>query len=357
MRLVGFAFVLLAGPALAQAIELDPFWSEPPSAETMEMLAGLDPDSCPDIADEFEDYSLADNWVPRLVRPPERFVVTDERATQGERSLTVSLRQGDKAYKDVRFKHEVRVANEKRCRFGREIYYSFSFRIDGEYPRAGSTRWVIGQWKEESGASPFLAQRFDNGVFHITVQTNDERNVIAAAPGDYDAKYPFLTAEFREAESLAVKAFEQTGRRDTREAFLERVRAFGPRAFDVPRFQRAIVDQELAEFPFLADPQDYRRINGLEVLPSNDPILPNPQDGWVHMRYRVKGSREGRGLIEVWANGRFIVAVRGKIGSDVFDGPTQYFKIGHYRDVERDFRWSTIYVDDFKRSTDPSKVD
>lgn len=62
--------------------------------------------------------------------------------------------------------------------------YSLRFRMPKDVgDKTNSIRWVTAQWKQEPvsdeykkefgddwGASPFLAQRFDNGVLHITVQ-------------------------------------------------------------------------------------------------------------------------------------------------------------------------------------------
>ena len=340
---------LIAGPAAAEP-EIDPFWLEPPDKDAIAAIRALPEESCPSVADMMEDELVADRWNLKFVRPAERFIVQGEKAAEGEKALAVTLRKGDLLWSKSKHKHEIRIANELRCRFGREMWYSFSFRVEGDYPRAGSTRWVVGQWKEENKASPFLAQRFDNGVFHITVQSNDQREVIAAAPGDYDAKFPFYSASFR--ESLKEGPFPET-----RDDYAGRVGKFGPDAIDRPAFRRAIEEQDLDKFPFIADRPDYRRIDGIQATPSDDPVLPDPAEDWVHMRYHVKGGRDGTGLIEVWANGRFIVRVRGKIGSDAFDGPTQYFKFGHYRDIEGAFGWSTAYLDRFKRGTKREDVD
>jgi hypothetical protein len=65
-------------------------------------------------------------------------------------------------------------------------YYSITFRTEGAIPSCGSARWVIAQWKEPDGDSPFLAQRYDNGVLHVTVQNDDCRCVVAKAGGDPD---------------------------------------------------------------------------------------------------------------------------------------------------------------------------
>ena len=305
------------------------------------------------MRDGFETAPGLPQWQPKFVRPAERFDLQDEFKVEGERALSISLLKSDLLWSSSKHKHELREANRLRCRFGQEVWYSFAFRVEGDYPRFGSTRWVIGQWKEESKASPFLAQRFDNGVFHITVQNNDAREVIAAAPGDYSARYPFFTAEFRAEITRNVP-------RDASD-FARRVRDFrgadGLGAIDVPAYQRAIETQDLDKFEFLADRPDYARIEGLRFTFSAQPVLPNPTEGWVRMRYRVKGGRDGSGLVEVWANDRFVVRVEGPIGSDAFDGPTQYFKIGHYRDVEDRFDWASVHVDDFKRGVRREDVD
>jgi hypothetical protein len=51
------------------------------------------------------------------------------------------------------------------------------------------------------------------------------------------------------------------------------------------------------------------------------------------MTYRVRGGRRGQGLVEIWANGRFIARAAGSIGYSQAAGPRQYFKFGIYRDA------------------------
>ncbi len=68
-------------------------------------------------------------------------------------------------------------------------WYSFRFKIDETdgngnkdiIDRCGSMRWVGGQFKAyKMDKSPFIAQRFDNGVFHITIEAlhHREKNTI-----------------------------------------------------------------------------------------------------------------------------------------------------------------------------------
>jgi hypothetical protein len=60
-------------------------------------------------------------------------------------------------------------------------------------------------------------------------------------------------------------------------------------------------------------------------------MLPDPKLGWVNMLYRVRGGRDGGGLIEIYANDRFVGRVIGPIGYKGGAGDRQYFKIGNYR--------------------------
>lgn len=85
----------------------------------------------------------------------------------------------------------------------------------------------------------------------------------------------------------------------------------------------------------------------IRVQHSATPILPDPYRGWVDMNYRVRGGRNGKGLIEIWANGRFIARVTGSIGDSVTAGPYQYFKFGIYRNFTPGS--ATAYLDNFTR--------
>ncbi|MCW2306136.1 polysaccharide lyase [Rhodobium gokarnense] len=272
-------------------------WDRPVvHAEIATAWTGRCDNYCEPIVDMAESWPSDHRWATRSLARRDRFAVRTDHVRQGTAAFALDLRAEDEAWEEGKYKQELRVAGNKRCRFGQEAWYSFSFRMDGDFPKTGSTRWIIGQWKEETGESPFLAQRFDDGVFHITVQTNHERTTIASAGRRYKPGIP----------------------------------------------------------PAL------RRAGLLRMTPARPPRLPDPAKGWVDMRYRVKGGRDGTGLIEVWANGRFIVRVTGKIGNDVFKGPTQYFKIGHYRNVDvprNRFGHGTFHFDRFRRGPRRADVD
>jgi hypothetical protein len=72
----------------------------------------------------------------------------------------------------------------------------------------------------------------------------------------------------------------------------------------------------------------------LQVKYGAHPVLPSALGQWVEMSYRVEADRSGRAVIEVYADGLFIVRVKGKIGydSDSVKRSLTKFKIGHYRD-------------------------
>jgi hypothetical protein len=178
--------------------------------------------------------------------------------------------------------------------------YSFRFRMPAHIEdRTNSLRWVIAQWKQEplsdsyqsqfgrgEGPSPFLAQRFDDGVLHVTVQDEHCRCKVASAPNpdgsndvwqDGPAQYCVWTKPTDEGK------------------------------------------------PCQAD---------LRVKYGANPVLPSALGQWVEMSYRVEAGRSGKAVIEIYAGKQFIVRVTGKIGyeSNPRKPSLTKFKIGHYRD-------------------------
>ncbi len=341
--------------SLEQETVSDLFWNETEpelNEEERKLMADAD---CPVTRDRFEMAPHEDTWNLKYMKPESRFKIRDTYARDGSHSLAILLHKNDAPInknpddKKKIHKHELRIANHRRCNFGDETWYSFSFRIDGEYPRNGSTRWVIGQWKEETDGSPFLAQRYDNGVFHITIQSNDKRMLIACAAGNPNA----LTALGKDTPG------NTTGKRKTNPCLdIGKQRAMKDSGtLDYQPLVQAIREQQIEQFPFVADPETFRNSKEVIIDPSETPLMPDPGSQWVDMRYRIRGGRDGSGIIEVWANEVPIVKVTGKIGNDIFNGPSQYFKVGHYRDVDAEFEHSALYFDRFKRGTSRNQVD
>ena len=77
--------------------------------------------------------------------------------------------------------------------------------------------------------------------------------------------------------------------------------------------------------------------------------LPAPDSGWIDFAVYTKPGPDGSGRIELFANGKPIVTVKGHIGhADKGLGKNQYFKFGPYR-AAHSTDW-TLYYDDFRRS-------
>ena len=179
--------------------------------------------------------------------------------------------------------------------------YSFRFRMPGVVEDTEhSIRWVIAQWKQEPvsdayakefgadwGPSPYLAQRFDNAVLHITVQDEHCRCMVASAP-----LVDGSTTSWKDGAAqycLSTKPGDSEEKVCTPDLKVE----YGP-----------------------------------------NPVLSSPVDNWVEMRYRVQASRAHPSMIEVYEGDRFIVRVTGKIGYEPRPGEPVLtkFKIGQYRD-------------------------
>jgi hypothetical protein len=197
-------------------------------------------------------------------------------------------------------RQELRLQKRYRHSTDTPHLYSLRFRLPKKIEdRKNSIRWITAQWKQEPvsghyqrefgndwGPSPFLAQRFDNGVLHVTVQDEHCRCKVASAP------YP--------NGSNPVWA-------DGRAQYCESTK---------PRHEGETCTPELY------------------VKYGANPILSTGLGHWVELSYRVEANRLGPAVIEVHEGERFIVRVTGKIGyeSDERKHSVTKFKLGHYRD-------------------------
>ncbi len=259
------------------------------------------------IADDFEQSFLnREVWNPRQISP-ERYRIDRTVVRSGRGALAISVKASDTGCSGRCQRNEIRIANNLRLKFGQGAWYGFSFQLSGDIPARTVPRWVMGQWKEESDGSPFLAQRYTGGIFHITVQDNDCRVLVASSGSS------------------------------------------------VQTFYEVLKSGNLGDLPFVTDPADYACEHGIEVEYGDAPVLPDPYGAWVDMVYFVKGGRDGSGVIEIWANGRFVARARGAIGNDRVFGPTQYFKIGIYRNPMRSE--ATLHFDNFRRGGSRTDVD
>lgn len=315
------------------------------------------------------DFAPVDTtkWQTRQVRPNRIRFLSPGRC--GPAAIAVMAKQGDGGAdcgegEDCQ-RAELRTNNDAWPPYdGRDVWYSFSFRVNGSVPATGSARTVVGQWKAPGDDSPFVAQRFDNGVFHITVQDKDRRRVIAQAEGDPD--------KTRKAQQLLAQldpnnADVFTGIKSLRALFQlkqdapdlmarifsnNRLGALSARVDSRPDARELarelkIPSQELVSafgnFAFVAEPERYVGAADVEITPEANRLLPAPRRGWVDMVYRIRGGRtdneygpKSKGEVEVWANGQKIVSVRGNIGYPLrLENPVAligpYFKFGVYR--------------------------
>jgi hypothetical protein len=198
-------------------------------------------------------------------------------------------------------RQELRVQDTHVHAAGDAHQYSLRFRMPRDIQdQAGALRWVTAQWKdepvsksyeeelgEEWGASPFLAQRFDGGVLHVTVQDEHCRCAVASAPLADGSTTVWRNGRAEHCRSTKPGASE--GRSCAPELWVE----YGPA-----------------------------------------PVLSSPRGNWVEMRYRVQAGRSGSAKIEVYEGNRFIVRVTGRIGYAPLGDRISVtkFKFGHYRD-------------------------
>lgn len=253
------------------------------------------------LSDNFEIAPLDTGRWSLYRAPDKRYWIDRHTVFRGKGSLAVRVKGSDISEDCQCQQTELREASTRRLNFGDDAWYGFTMRIRGTWPRSGGQRWVIGGWKQETDASAFIAQRFDRGVFHITIESGDTRVLLATAG-------------------------QETG------GFLD-----------------ALAKGIGGGFEFVADRSKYEGTHDLKIEYGPNPVLPDPAEDWVSLVYHVRGGLNGTGLIEVFANGQFIARATGTIGVENMAGPTQYFKIGHNRHLMPGT--ATLFLDDFARAS------
>ena len=256
--------------------------------------------------DDFEKASLdASKWSTYRV-PDRRHWIDRHTVYRGTGVLAIRVKGSDIQDDCQCQQSEVREAGNQRINFGEEAWYQFTFRLQGNWPPAGGQRWVIGGWKQETDGSAFVAQRFDRGVFHITLESGRTRVLLASNGTNADG------------------------------------------------FLASLGKGLLQGFEYISDTQRYEGNSDVKIVRGADPDLPDPATDWVTMTYRIRGGLNGNGLVEVYANGKFIARATGTIGVREMGGPTQYFKIGHNRHPMPGS--ATLYVDNFRRGATRADV-
>jgi hypothetical protein len=202
-------------------------------------------------------------------------------------------------------------------RFGSDIWYRFVMFIDPNIPAGDGNRLIIGQWKEDGGHSPMVAQRFSNRRFTITIeQDNDDpersagddecRIVVARDSGLLDVVRADLGLALGTAPAaMAARDVPLAG-------------SVGHDRFDIVH-ETGLTPAATAELC----------ARDLSITPYG--TLPNPFGVWTTMLYHLRATADAGGLLEIWANGVPIVALSGRFGFRDHRADMQYFKFGPYR--------------------------
>lgn len=252
------------------------------------------------LTDNFDTAPLdTQRWSLKRA-PAKRYWIDRHTVFRGNGSLAIRVKGSDISEDCNCQQTEVREANTRRLNFGDEAWYAFTMRIRGNWPKTGGQRWVIGGWKQESNGSAFVAQRFDRGVFHITIESGNTRVLLATAARE--------TGGFLDALAKGIGG----------------------------------------GFEFVGERKTYEGSSDLQIEYGDAQVLPDPAADWVSMLYRIRGGLNGDGIVEVYANGKFVARATGTVGVPDMAGPTQYFKIGHNRHLMPGT--ATLFIDDFRRA-------
>lgn len=203
-----------------------------------------------------------------------------------------------------------------RVPYNEGVWYGFAVKFADPIP-ADDHRYLIAQWKREidPGAngdfSPFLALRLRQGKLFATVETNYVGPAATAnAPGCGGGGTPV----WYRPETNQMRALVATDATWTAE-----------------------------------DGSLYDACTDAITVVDHGNKLPSPDSGWIDFAIFTKPGPDGSGRIELFANGKPIVTVKGHIGhADPGLGENQYFKFGPYR-AAHTTEW-TLYYDDFRRS-------
>ncbi|MBB5700770.1 hypothetical protein FHS76_000613 [Ochrobactrum daejeonense] len=219
------------------------------------------------------------------------------------------------ARKNCSERAEIWEKTDQRVPYNQGIWYGFAVRFADPIPSVDH-RYLIAQWKREiePGAkgdfSPFLALRLNNGKLFATVETNYVMPVEASAqPLETQTTPVWFRPNVNQMRALVAAQADWT-------------------AQDDPRFSS--------------------RTTAMTVIDRGNK-LPSPESGWIDFAIYTKPGPDGSGHIEIFANNKWIVTVKGHIGhNDPGLGANQYFKFGPYRAADKT-DW-TLYYDHFRRS-------
>ena len=212
-----------------------------------------------------------------------------------------------------------------RVPYNEAVWYGFAVKFAEPIPR-DDHRYLIAQWKREidPGApgdfSPFLALRLRKGKLFATVEANHFAPVSSEAKGTPAKCTEGQTPVWLRPDTNQMRALVATdGNWESEDGGL----------FNACTDKITIIDR------------------------GNK--LPAPDSGWIDFAIMTKPGPDGTGHIEIFANNKWVVTIKGYIGhNDPPLGDNQYFKFGPYR-AASSTEW-TLYYDDFRRSPDCADV-
>lgn len=318
--------------------------------------------------DNFDKRALdLKNWSAAQIQPSQ--IGFEQPGRCGGAAIRISMpAQGNVANCDSCQRAEVRLGQQHQPKYGDEAWYAFSFKVSGDIPRVGKTSNTIAQFKAPGDTSPFLAQRLDNGVFHITVEDDGVRRIVAKSEGDPDllntaqkllsgykrddVRGRTVLSNLQAVHRIARTTPDIAGLLFTNEAQSglkmpagkEYVPANGAKMVNLFGMSGTDDAISLREMVVANDIDRYIGPATIAVTPGPGAVLPNPFDGWGDMVYRIKGGRTDnvagpntQGEIDIWANGKLVANVRGNFSVKLTAAPADAamaFKFGIYREAK-----------------------
>ena len=314
-----------------------------------------------DIHEDFRTLPLDANWF--VCKRAENSFIREPRGPGAGSALRLDVRPRSPVTAAVAFmahpectldadreeKYERAEIWEKDCDFepfGTEVWQSFMLRMDAT-ARPVADRLVAGQWKEgmrvsepdcvsamlpggqenamadntriRLGSSPFVAQRFEQRQFSITLE-QDDHTAAQSAP-ENQCRVQIAVDANRPLDRMEILAHGADRTKDkTVFVPIQRVASGGLTPLAEALAASCLRDLSIERFA----------------------ALPNPFGAWVSMKLHIIANASDTGLVEVWADGALIARAKGRIGSlppggrDAATLPraVQYFKFGPYRNLE-----------------------
>ena len=330
------------------------------------------PSAARDVHDDFKSLPLDANWfvcqrkesefekLPATANAPARLRLTAKHRTAPVVAMMAVEHADCDIDREPRERFERAELWEHSCDFepfGTEVWQGFRFMLDPAAPPAPE-RLVIGQWKQGKGAapplcastmtgdsehdvlaraatnpdggpSPFIAQRFVQNIFTVTVEQADRRAGHLAT----DQRRAELAADAHRAQDALIVLAQGAGTVDE---------LFAPVAMRQAAGEGAPLAPNAADLAATC-------LHGLSI--ERFAPLPEAFGRWVTMKYHFKVGARDDDFVEVWANGTLVARARGAMSTPEAptldsSGPhTQYFKFGPYRNPAREP--NTVFIADY----------